>query len=221
MSVNINSFKLYTEYLSNKAQSGNTISPTQFNQLCFQACMQLFEKDFQTFLATEDVSEFLKTYFKNIVVSVPLTGLVNFPSDFQHMSSVRKYYIDAKGVGRMIQVDEVKNVAWGHIQMSPLQPPTLRFPKYSEFDTLIRFAPKNIGIIEMDYFRTPVQPIWGYSVSSNRPIYSPAVSTDFEFNDFSTNEIAGIYLSLIGINLKDSELEAFSQAYKQENKSLL
>jgi len=221
MPVNINDFKLYTEFLRNKAQAGNTLSISQFNQVCFQACMQKFEMDFQTFLATEEVSEFLKTYFKNIVVSVPLTGEISYPSDFQHLSSMRKYYAPPGKPGRYIQVDEVKNVAWGHIQMSPLQPPTLRFPKYSEFNNVIRLLPRDIGIIEMDYFRIPVQPIWGYSTASSRPVYSPATSTDFEFSEFSTNEIAGIFLNLIGINLKDETLLQWANEYKQSVKSVL
>lgn len=221
MAVNINEFKTYVEYLMNKAQAGNTLTIPQFNQLCFQATMQKFEADFQTFLATEDVSEFLKTYFKNAVVSVPLTGEISYPSDFQHLSSMRKYYVPPGESGRFIQIDEVKNVAWGFIQQSPLQTPTLRFPKYSEFATVIRFLPRNIGIIEMDYFRIPVQPVWGYTILSSRPVYSSVTSTDFEWDEYSTNEIAAIFLNLIGINLKDGEIVAWSKEYKETVKSFL
>ena len=73
----------------------------------------------------------------------------------------------------------------------------------------------------MDYFRTPVQPIWGYSIASSRPVYSSATSTDFEFSEYSTNEIAGIFLNLVGINLKDGELLQWSNEYKQSVKSVL
>ena len=149
--VNINDFKLYTEYLSNKVQTGNTLTIPQFNQLCYQSVMQKFEGDYQTFLATEEISEFLRIYLKNTPVMVPLTGEINYPSDYQHVMSLRKYFVNLKGVGRMIQVEEIKNTAWGFIQMSSLSEPTLRFPKYSEFDGIIRFLPKNIGIIEIDY----------------------------------------------------------------------
>jgi len=221
MAVNINEFKTYVEFLQNKAQAGNAVSISQFNQLCFQATMQKFEADYQTFLATEEVSEFLSTYFKNTVQSIPLTGELAYPSDYMHMSSLRKYYVPPGQPGRMIQIDEVKNVAWGFIQQSPLQPPTLRFPKYSHFNTVIRFLPRNIGIIEMDYFRIPAQPIWGYSIASSRPVYDSATSTDFEWEEYSTNEIAAIYLNLIGVNLKDGELLAWSKEYQQITKSFL
>lgn len=219
--LNINDFKLYTEYLSNKVQVGNTLTIPQFNQLCFQSVMQVFEKDYQTFLMTEELSEFLRIYLKNQVSSVPATGILPYPADYQHITSIRKYYVNAKGVGKMLQVEEIKNVEWGFIQMSSLREPTLRFPKYNEFDGVIRFLPMNLGIIEIDYIKTPDQPVWGYTTVSGRPVYDPLTSTNFEFQDYSTNIVAAVFLSLVGVNLKDSELERFAQQYKKETNSAL
>lgn len=219
--VNINDFKTLTEFLSNKAQSGGTLKVTQFNQLCLRAMMTKYEKDYQTFLATEEVSEYLKTYFKNSVQSVPLTGLLNFPSDFQHLSSLRKYYVKPNGQGMMIPVKEVNNVAYGFSQISSLQEPSLRFPKYSEFATNIRFLPKNLGIVEMDYFRTPLTPVWGFTTVNGRPVYNSATSTDLEIAEFSVNEIAGLFLQLIGVNLSDQNIANFANQYKQENNSVI
>ena len=219
--VNINSFKTYTEFLSNKVQVGGVISPSQFNQLCFQSLMQVYEKDYQTFLATEEVSELLKIYLKQQTTSVPLTGVLPYPSDYQHLTALRKYYVNPKGVGRMIQIEEIKEVEWGFIQASSLREPTLRFPKYNEFSSTVRFLPRNIGIIEIDYFKTPVQPIWGYTIVSGRPVYDPLTSVNFEFQDYSTNAVAAVFLSLQGVNLRDSELEQFAQEYMKQTNSLL
>lgn len=218
MSVNVNTFKLFVEFVSNKVQSGNAVSPSQFNEVANRAQMQLFEKDFQTFIATKQVSEYLKTFFKNKVYSVPVTGIISYPSDFQHLASLRKYYISASG-GKEIPVEEVKNESWGDIQISALYQPTLRFPKYSEFSDSIRLLPKTIGIVMMDYFKTPVAPVWGYTIANNRPVYDSATSTNFEWDEFSVNNIAAIYLSLIGVNLKDNELAQFSELYKQQTNS--
>jgi len=219
--VNINSFKTYTEFLSNKVQVGGVISPSQFNQLCFQSLMQVYEKDYQTFLATEEVSELLRIYLKQQTTAVPLTGVLPYPSDYQHLTALRKYYVNPKGVGRMIQIEEIKEVEWGFIQASSLREPTLRFPKYNEFSSTVRFLPRNIGIIEIDYFKTPVQPIWGYTIVSGRPVYDPLTSVNFEFQDYSTNAVAAVFLSLQGVNLRDSELEQFAQEYMKQTNSLL
>lgn len=220
MAVNINTFKSFVEYLQNKSQNGGTLTITQFNELCNRAQMSLFETDFQTFLATENVSEYLKTFFKNQVVSVPANGQITYPSDFQHMASVRKYYAQSSGQGVMLNVDEINNVSYGLAQISSLNKPSSRFPKYSEFSTTVRFLPKSIGIVEYDYFRTPVAPFWGFTVVSGRPVYNAGTSTNFEWNDVHTNQIAGIFLSMIGINLLQGDLVNWSNQFKESNKSI-
>lgn len=219
MSVNINTFKVFVEFVSNKAQSGNTVSPSQFNAIANRAQMQLFEKDFQTFLATGSVSEFLKTFLKNSTTSVPVSGLLPYPSDWEHASAIRSYYVRAGGLSTEIPVIEVKNSSWGAISTSQLQVPSKRFPKYSEFGNGIRFLPKTIGTIMLDYFKTPTPPVWGFTTVSGRPVYDASSSTDFEWDGFSLNNVASMYLSLIGVNLKDGELSQFSEAYKQQTNS--
>lgn len=217
MAVNINNFKLFVEFCANKVQQGGTVSPTQFNLLANRAQMQLFEKDRTMFLQSGVTSEFLKTFLVNLTTGVPTTGVLSFPSDYLQTSSIRHYYVPATGTGIEVPVDEVSNKELGLIGSSQLSTPTKEFPKYSEFGTEIRFLPKDIGIIMWDYLRTPVAPVWGFTVVSNRPVYSAAASTNFEWSDNFTNEVASMYLSLIGVNLKDGELSSFAQMYKAEN----
>jgi hypothetical protein len=221
MSVNINTFKVFTEFVSNKAQSGNTISPSQFNAVSNRAQMQVFEKDFETYLQTGDISEYLKTFLKNQTTMVPISGTFPYPSDWEHASSIRSYLVRPDGGSTEVPVVEVKNSSWGAISTSQLQVPSKRFPKYSEFGNGIRFLPKSIGSVMIDYFKTPVVPVWGFTTVSGRPVYDSSTSTDFEWDQFSFNNIAAVYLSLIGINLKDSELSQFSEMYKQQTNSTL
>lgn len=221
MATNINTFKLFVEFVSNKVQIGNTVSPSQFNLLCDRAQMQVFERDYETFLATEEASNFLSFFLTNLTTSVPSTGYLFYPSDFQHLASVRAYFARPGGESTEIPTKEVKIANWGEISTSQLQEPTPRFPKYCEFSDGIRFLPKLIGTVMIDYYRTPVIPIWGYTVMSSRPVYDPATSTNFEWDSFALNEVAAAYLALIGVNLKDGELMQFAQMYKQETESKL
>jgi hypothetical protein len=126
--------------------------------------------------------------------------------------------VSASG-GKEIPVEEVRNESWGDIQISALYEPTLRFPKYSEFSDNIRILPKNVGIVMMDYFKLPTAPVWGYTITNSRPVYNSSTSTNFDWDEFSFNNIAAIYLSLIGVNLKDGELAQFSELYKQQTNS--
>lgn len=221
MAVNINTFKNFTEFVANKAQTGNSVTVTQFGLVANQAQLVIFEKDYQTFTKTGEISEYLQTFIKTTNTSVPSSGVYTLPSDYQHMSSVRHYYVQEDGVGAMIPVNGVDVEEWGLAQISKLMKPSSRFPKYNEAANTLRFLPRTIGLIEMDYFKTPIVPVWGYTTVNNRPVYDPLTSTDFEWDAFALNTVASAYLSLIGCNLKDMELGAFANQFKAETNSIL
>ena len=220
--ANINNFKTFVEFCSGKVQSGNTVTTPQFNELCNQAQLQIFEKDRLIFLKTQESSDFLDWFLKNLVLNPnPSTGFLPYPPDFQHTSAVRSYYVKPNQTSFEVKVDLVKNTDWGTISSSQLQKPTKRFPKYTEFKDEYRFLPKDIGIVMLDYYKTPVAPVWGYTIVNNQELYDPTTSTDFEFADFATNEVAAVYLGYIGINLLEPELEQFAEMQKKETNSLL
>ncbi len=221
MSVNINYFKNFVSFLQNKNQIGGTVSPAQFNDLANQAQFLIFEKDRQIFLETQQTSDYLELFLKNKTTSVHPDGTLPYPSDFQHTASVRSYYVRPSGLSTEITVDPVKNRDWGDIASSQLQQPTKRFPKYTEFKEEFRFLPRDIGTVMIDYFATPIPPVWGYSIVSGRPVYDPATSTDFEFDEFAINNVASVYLQFLGVNLKDMELSNFAGQFKQESNSTL
>lgn len=215
--VNINSFRVFVQAAQNKSQSGNSVTPPQFNSFCNAAQMLVFEKDRQIFLKTGEISDFLSWFLTNTVINPnAVTGYANYPSNYQHTASVRSYY---NGIERPVEL--VENKAWGEIMASELMAGTKLFPKYTEFDSECRFLPKNIGIVMLDYFRKPVEPVWNYTIVNNQQVYTSTGSVDFEFGEFALNAVASVYLQLIGVNLKDGELSKFADQYKQESNSIL
>lgn len=217
MAVNVNDFKLFVEFCANKVQVGGTVSPSQFNLIANRAQMQLFERDRALFLQTKEISNYLRSFIKTTTLAVAGTGLLTYPADLFQTASIRASYTPPTGSAIQVPVDEIENTEWGRINATQLMPYTQEFPKYTEFVTQYRFLPVTIGSVTVDYFKQPVAPIWGFTVVSSRPVYDPGTSTNFEFNDYSTNEVAGCYLSLIGVNLKDNEVAAFAEMYKQQN----
>ncbi len=211
MPTNVNEFKRYVEFLSNKAQSGSA-TPSQFNLGLHRATMQKFEMDFQRFLQDGFVTDYLTVFMKKKVVLIDSFGNANLPADYQHSASIRYPYKSA-----YVPVTEESNIDWGQLQVSQLFKGTKRFPKCSYFGSQIRFLPKDLGIAHLDYFSTPVEAVWGYNVVSNAEVYDPATSTDCQWDSTYMNEIAAIYLTEIGINLKDGDIQQFAQMYKAEN----
>ncbi len=216
--VNIDYFKKYTEdILANKNQSGNSITPSQFNIAANQAQMIIFERDRLTFLKTGESSDFLDWFLVNKIINPNiLTGFAPYPADYQHTAGVRSYYN-----GKEQKVDLVTNNAWGEVQQSQLIPPTLDFPKYTEFAGEYRFLPRNIGTVMLDYWKEPIKPVWGYTTVNNVAVYNPLTSVDFEWASFSTEQVADAYISIVAQNLKDTQLAQYAELKSQQNKSIV
>lgn len=217
MPLNIDIFKRTAEVISNKVQSGNTVTVAQFNLLADQAQMLAFEEDRLVFLKTGESSDFLDWFLRNTIINPnPLTGYANYPSEFQHTAGVRSYYN-----GRERPVDLVENKAWGEVQASELVAPSKLFPKYTEFSGEYRFLPRNIGIVMLDYWKRPVKPVWNYTIVNNVQVYNPIGSVDFEWEAFTQNRIMANYLQLIGCNIRDKDLSEFASQLKQESQSII
>jgi len=215
--MTIDEAKRFLELLSQKTQSGG-FSPAQFNLSADRAQMQLFERDFKSWQANEDVTEALSYFMDDDVpFAVPADGKVLYPSNYTHTVDVRRYYVASSGSGTMIPCQEVKAADVGEILISQLRPPTLRFPKFVEYDSHWQFYPKNVGTVIIDYFRRPSTPLWAFTIVNGRPVYDAANSVQFEFPDFAHNEIVGIMCSHLGINIRETQLQEFAEMFKQQN----
>ncbi len=213
--MSIQDFRLYYQFLAFKNGSGTTITTPQFNSVCNQAQLLLLTKDYETFAQTGIVSNYLQVFLKiDNVFQVPLaTGKIPFPSDYQFMSSVGHYYN-----GKQYDCELVDNVSFRLFETSSLSPSVLRFVKYEQTGAGLKFTPKNVGAVYLDYFKTPVAPIWAYTTVNNQQVYDAANSVNFEWDEAFTNEVMAIFLGLIGISIKDTELAQFSTMFKAETK---
>ncbi len=229
--VNIDYFRNFVLAVQNKTQSGNSITPEQQNIFFNQAQLAQFEFDRNIFITTGEITKYLTFFMKNSVKQVPpLTGYLPYPTDWEHTIKIRRYYLrkvfdpttnTSKTEGIWINVDEVKDVSWGDIQISSLLKASPRFSKYMEFANEFRFLPKTIGSVEIDYLATPIKPVWAYTKVNGRPVYDPVNSVNFQWEDFSLNNIAMQYLQLIGCNLSMPQLNAFATQFKANSSAPL
>jgi hypothetical protein len=216
MGIPINLFyQLYTQ-ITLKQNVGGTLTPDAFNNFCQQSNLQLMAEDYQTFFKTKVVTNFLQTFLKKGLPQMvpPTNPIVPYASDFQYLSNVSHYYKKIK-----YDCELVDNVDWYKIQVpNSLEYPTLRDSKYQQLGTGIELAPKDIAIVYVDYFSTPIAPIWNYTIVSNRKVYNPVGSVNFQCDMVHLNRLMAIFLQFIGIELKDSEIAGFSQQLTAETK---
>jgi|SRR6185437_8442024 len=216
--TNINTFKTYVEFVQNKVQSGNTVTPSQFNQVANQAQMQLFQKDYDIFFETKGrkISQFLNTFLKTKNLLIDSFGSTTLPDDYQYLSNVSSYYVRPGKPSVLVKVAEEDSSQFSSLEISQLFKPTQRFPKFQRYANTLTFLPADLGIAYLDYFSTPTPPVWGYTIVSNALVYDPSTSTDFQWQQSYMNEVAGMYLALVGVNLQAADLTAFAEQFQQQ-----
>jgi hypothetical protein len=218
--VNINYFDEYVWGLINKVQAGMSITPDQKNIFYNQAQLIAFEQDYGVWVTTKgkELSQFLQTFLKKKEgLNINSQGVAQIPSDYQHTASMRSYWVREDEGAALITVDAIANVDWGDYQISSLEKPSRRFPKFTEYPTTYEFLPKNLGFAFLDYFKTPQVPFWNFEIIEDTEVYTPTGSVNFEWDEFALNRIAGLTIELIGGNLMSKELIALGQGIAQQS----
>ena len=244
--ININDFKTFTEFLAKKSGKGDYATPSQFNQLVNRALVEFCTKEngsrnqYQagrpipniSFEKTSDVMDDLR-YIKET-----REFLVNQDSEFGipdgstvtdingavcpeyiHWKSLRHYYFvkesDGSYTKKEYDVDVVTEAELGRRLVSSVNAPTKRYAIAQEKSTKFKVYPK-LQYVVMDYTRYPVQAIWNYTMTNNRPVYTSTGSVDIELPKECMNGLAMIYLSYLGINMRDGELIQYSEMKNQQ-----
>ena len=212
--VNINDFRTLVNYITRKANVGNTTTTPDFDLAADYAQMMPYSMDYETFVKTKVVSNYLQTFLKiNNVNNITADNtIIPYPSDFQYVSSVGTLYD-----GKQNDATLVDNADWREmLRPNSLNYPTPRHPKYQQIGIGIQFAPNIQTVTYLDYFSRPRKPHWAYTIENNRQVYDPNNSVNFEWDEFNMNRIIAYYLQYVGISLKDTEIAVFAQQFTAE-----
>lgn len=244
--ININDFKTFTEFVAKKSGKGDYATPSQFNQLVNRALVDFCgdengsRKQYQagrpipniTFEKTSDVMDDLR-YIKET-----REFLVNQDSEFGipdgstvtdingaicpeyiHWKSLRHYFFVKETNGsytkKEYKVSVIRESELADRLVSQVAPPSQRYPIAQEQATKFKVYPK-LQYVVMDYTRYPVQAVWNYTMTNGRPVYNATGSVDIELPKECFKGLAMLYLSYLGISMRDNELIQYSEIQKQQ-----
>jgi hypothetical protein len=157
-------------------------------------------------------------------LSLPQTGFslyFTLPDDFQYLESV--WYKNT------VNVEELDKKMGGYVRGSYLANPTLQYPLYEKTGRVLYIYPEEIGIdfssgsgilttdVSVFYHRRPKAPKWTYLDVLGKAVFNPSDSTyqDFELPDYWFNKIVIEMALLMGIHLREQEIEQVMQ--QQQN----
>lgn len=204
--ADINGVYKLVKYRANKNGYNSYISPADFNLLFPQAELRYFNNLYLQYSKTQRISDSLSKFITDPTsITIDSAGKYTIPSDLLHVDSLTHTVSGIQYPIKKVEKDRV-----GSYLSSAIEAPTAEFPIYTQYKTFLQFYPINLGNATLSYLKKPTTSVWGYTLVSDRPVYSSGTSVQ---PDWSANDIdAIIYLMLtdMGINMGDQQLENFA-----------
>lgn len=216
--MNINDIYKIVSYLVDKYQ-GTYLSPDEFNSVINMAQrqylnymtedgsghMQMRMGRKSGMLVNAPVAESLSIFLSNISINGD-EGDFQQPVDTYRIVSVRTS--DDTNVIRKITYDKLAEVL-----NDPIDPPTETDPVYIDYIDMLRVYPNTVATINFTYIVTPLDMYWAYT---GNLVYDSANSVQPQWNIKDIEDIIYRAIGIIGINLKDGDLQRAAQMVKTQ-----
>lgn len=228
--MNINEVYKIVTYLVDKYQ-GTYVSPDDFNMIINMAQRQYLNYMTEDgsghmgmrlgrksgMLITTPVVESLAIFIKESTLTVT-SQIATQPADLYATVSVRTSN-DLKGIRRITE-DKI-----AEILSDPIDPPTVTDPVYTEIGNTYKIYPSAVSSIKVGYIKLPNTMVWAYKIVSGQPVYQEAAdpaaipatgSVQPEWNEKDMEDIIYRAIGIIGISLKDGDLQRAAQTVKTQ-----
>jgi hypothetical protein len=145
-------------------------------------------------------------------------GIIQAPTDYEHLLSIRATSQDANGINRvrpvpLLNSDEVADRYDSSFMAPTLQDPVCQLVQ----DSNVQIHP-NTGISGyMEYLSRPVTPVFVYTQTGRNIVYDKAGSTQMEWADPQILSIIMKVLSFLGINSREQDVVQYSETKDMSN----
>jgi hypothetical protein len=237
--MNLGELKLYLNYVLNKEQRGGALTPSRFNSLLKRCNLKHFKKKIglpeeyrigqplsrQAFELTQKLSDDIRPFVISMddfngMLSVDSDGHSVIPSNMYYPSSLGyRYILNSATCGiseEMKPIEVLIDAQWNHRLASHIRPPSLAYPIAIFRDGYIEFRPKTLQFVNFTYVRYPVDPVYAYTLVNDVDVYDAANSIELEWDNVNILDIAYLILNEMGINLREGQIQQFSEMRKQE-----
>lgn len=137
-----------------------------------------------------------------VPINVTPQGNFNYPYDFM--------WPDAWHKNDFTEINEVSSDEYPAIKKNSIIPPTEDYPVIIFRNPYGFIDPYSIGSFQMSYVRYPEDPVWGYDIVNDSPVYNGSKTTDFVLRNISMMDITAMILEKVGINLNKDLLLQYS-----------
>jgi len=230
MAVSVDTVYQRVLTLANKEQRGY-ITPQEFNLFANQAQMEILNQYFydvnqfgrQHGNDTEysDMLSIIQEKLSELEVRIVDTitgiagGIYNYRTAITDLYKLGSVHTTHPTNGQKIEIEQVNNNEWYHMQSAPLTRPTLSRPVYVNRQDGLNIYPDTVEDIDISYIRQPAVIQWAYVIVNDKALYNDNISVDFDLHASEETELVYKILKLAGVNLKNPEVVQAGQTLEQ------
>lgn len=118
-----------------------------------------------------------------------------------------------------MSITKIDNQRWGAACDNEFKKPTMSNPIITQFEGGFKVAPKNAGIIILDYLKMPRKAVFGYTLGANDVvIYNAGTSTQLEWSRSKQGEFLARLIKRYGMYTREPFLYQGGEMERQINK---
>jgi len=149
------------KYKATKAGFNGTFSPVDFNLLFPRAEIKLFNRLYSDYYKTQLISDSLAPFFSDATaIVVGGTGQYTYPTDLFHIDSLTHTISGIQYAIMRVEKDRLAN----HLS-SAIEAPSLKFPIYTQYSTVLQFYPTTLATATLVYLKKPRTSVYGYTLN--------------------------------------------------------
>ena len=237
--VNVNKVWEALNFLLNKEQEGNTITPAEINILFPMVNVDFFKQRYglpeeykpgqplpkMSYEVTQKITDDLRAFKVRMGTDVAAMqldslGRAPIPSNYIHFSSVRYNMLATNtcdaSTFKPRSIEHLSDAQVGDRLGNSIKMPTARNPVFVTYATYFQFYPKDLRNIEFTYLKMPATPVYGFTEddTTDEITYSATASTHFEYPEDCFMDIVRMCASYAGMNLEDDRMVQFAEMQK-------
>lgn len=209
--MTIDEAKKYIEGQARQNQVGN-ISISQLNIYFKRAQLEVVDELRAVFEQTSMVSDALAPLIETSTMNTVNSGQITKPVDYRFIIPPIESFYTSGAYSSWVPVSFVTHGEKALRLVSQINYPPEDEPIAVNFDSYFQIYPESISQVRLTYVRNPQDPIWGYTIVNNSPVYSSGSSRNFELPDSTHMRICQKVLGYFGISLRDPELVVTTNA---------
>lgn len=207
MGANINTVKTQVFEIIKKNQSGGYIKTADFNNYAKLEQLSFYNE----VLGASEGSQQSMDISDELKVSVNLfpntSSLVNKPSNYMQLQSITGRVYISQTKSKLVQFQVMGQSEADASEVSGFSRANTTYPIAVINSDTVEIKPSaTFSSVKFNYYRVPLDPIWGFTVASSREVYDSATSVDFDIPKQHTERIVQGIVRRFGFSIGNEAL---------------